>query len=146
MREAAVLQVVAALMFSRNEVLACRRAAHKASPGVWEFPGGKVEVGEDPFEALEREIQEELGLSCQAVQSFDVSETIVGAQVIRLNAIICSVNFKGELSSTDHDKFRWLALNQLDEVEWAKPDLSAVNKLRAIGSVSQLNIRYPGAV
>lgn len=141
MREASVLQVVAALMIRGDQVLACRRASHKASPGVWEFPGGKIEAGEQPFEALEREIQEELGLACRAVQSFDVSETHMGAQTIRLHAVICSFNFEGELSSTDHDQFRWLSINQLDEVDWAKPDHPAVSKLRAIGSLSHLNSR-----
>ena len=141
MKEAAALQVVAALIISGDQVLACRRASHKVSPGVWEFPGGKVEVGEEPFEALEREIQEELGLPCRALDSFDISETPMGDQLIRLHAVICSFNFEGELSSTDHDQFRWLSINQLDEVEWAKPDLPAVNKLRTLGSLSELNFR-----
>lgn len=141
-----MVQVVAALMFNADRVLACRRAAHKASPGVWEFPGGKVEVGEGPFEALEREIQEELGITCRAIQSFDVSETPLGNQTIRLQAVLCAAVFDGELSSTDHDQFRWLAINQLDEVEWAKPDLPSVKKLREIGSFSGLDLGDTGIV
>ncbi|OFW08605.1 MAG: hypothetical protein A3H27_09110, partial [Acidobacteria bacterium RIFCSPLOWO2_02_FULL_59_13] len=54
--------VVAALLFENNRVLVCQRPHQGDFPGKWEFPGGKIEPGEDPQAALRRELQEELGI------------------------------------------------------------------------------------
>ena len=75
------IHVVAAIFTKGEKVLACRRAPHKSSPGLWEFPGGKVEAGESSFAALEREIKEELGFECKPSETFDVSITKVGERI-----------------------------------------------------------------
>ena len=126
------IHVVAAIFIKGEKVLACRRAPHKTSPGLWEFPGGKVEPGESPFAALEREIKEELGFSCKPQETYDFSITKVGKLDIKLETIICPFDSDQELSSTDHDEFRWLAIHELHTVNWAKPDLPAVVKLSVV--------------
>ena len=63
MNDVPTIDVVAAVVTDGDEILVCRRGAHIGQAGRWEFPGGKVETGERPREALVREIQEELGLS-----------------------------------------------------------------------------------
>jgi 8-oxo-dGTP diphosphatase len=124
---------VAAAIFTKGEkVLACRRAPHKSSPGLWEFPGGKVEPGEDAFAALQREIREELGFDCKPRETYDISVTKVGELEIKLETIICPFETDQELSSTDHDEFRWLAVDELHKVKWAKPDQPAVKKLSVV--------------
>lgn len=123
------IHVVAAIFTNEKKVLACRRASHKSSPGLWEFPGGKVENGESAFTALEREIKEELGFECKPSETFDVSITEVGELEIKLETIICPFDTVHELSSTDHDEFRWLALVELHTVNWALPDRPAVKRL-----------------
>ncbi len=124
---------VAAAIFLKDEmVLACRRAPHKTSAGLWEFPGGKVEPGETSFAAIEREIKEELGFDCHPQEIFDITVTKVGALEIKLETIICLFETNQELSSTDHDKFRWLAITELYNVEWAMPDRPAVKKLSSV--------------
>ena len=128
------IHVVAAIFTNGEKVLACRRASHKSSPGLWEFPGGKVENGESAFTALEREIKEELGLECKPRETFDVSITKVGELDIKLETIICPFDTEHELSSTDHDEFRWLASNELHTVNWAMPDRPAVKKLSVVGA------------
>lgn len=138
MKDLPALEVVAALLVRGDRVLAGRRASHKSSPGFWEFPGGKVEAGEDPFVALEREIKEELGLYCRANETFDLSETKGDPFVIRLHAIVCEFDYEGEISSTDHDELRWLGVGELEEVKWAKPDLPAVRRLMGMESFSGL--------
>jgi len=130
-----VLHVVAAIFIQDNRVLACRRAPHKSSPGLWEFPGGKVDAGENPFEALEREIREELNLICHPLRQFDVSETELGEQVIRLESIVCALEENPELTSTDHDQFLWAEQKQIQTLDWAGPDLPAVRKLSELPSL-----------
>ena len=123
------LHVVAAIIISDGRVLACRRAPHKASPGLWEFPGGKVDPGELPFDAIVREIQEELQLAILPLQTFDVSETVVRDSLIRLECIVCKPLAEFNLQSTDHDSFLWLLPTELLGLDWAAPDLPAVTSL-----------------
>jgi 8-oxo-dGTP diphosphatase len=126
------LHVVAAIIISGGRVLACRRAPHKSSPSLWEFPGGKVDLGELPLDAIVREIREELELDVLPLRTFDVSETLVGDTLIRLECIVCQPLADFKLKSSDHDAFLWLLPGQLGELDWATPDLPAV------GLVSQL--------
>lgn len=126
------LHVAAAIFIRDQKVLACRRAPHKSSPGLWEFPGGKVEPGETSFIALVREIKEELGFECKPRETYDVSITRVGELEIKLETIVCPYESDQELSSTDHDEFRWLEVDELHKVKWAKPDQPAVKKLSMV--------------
>lgn len=132
MSENLVLHVAAAIFVKGEKVLACRRAPHKSSPGLWEFPGGKVEPGESAFSALVREIKEELGFECKPRETYDVSTTKVGELEIKLETIVCPYDSEQELSSTDHDEFRWLEVDELHKVKWAKPDWPAVKKLSVV--------------
>lgn len=129
MQDKQLLHVVAAIVVADSKVLACRRASHKAASGQWEFPGGKVEPGEKSHEALIREIKEELELDCETLQTFDISDTLVGNKVIRLETILCRIHATPSLSSTDHDQFLWLEKSEIAHLDWAKPDLPAVKKL-----------------
>lgn len=138
MQENPPLHVVAAIIVADSKVLACRRASHKAAAGLWEFPGGKVDPGEDAHTALIREIKEELGLDCETIHTFDVSDTLVGTQIIRLETILCKIEAIPSLSSTDHDDFVWLSQNDISTLDWAKPDLPAVAKLALRGGFSDL--------
>lgn len=132
------LHVVGAILLQGDRILVARRATHKSAPGLWEFPGGKVESGESPAQALEREIHEELGLRIKSLKTFDVSETPVGDTLIRLEVILCELlsDFAG--ASSDHDKFMWAKASDLESLNWANPDLPAVASLAALGSLDKL--------
>lgn len=132
------LHVVAAIIVDDSNILACRRAPHKAAGGKWEFPGGKVEPGENSKQALIREISEELSIECHAIRSFDTSDTQVGDSLIRLETIICTAGRLGNLASTDHDDFAWLAPTDLRLFDWAAPDLPAVALLENMSDFSLL--------
>lgn len=138
MQENPPLHVVAAIIVEDSKVLACRRASHKVAAGQWEFPGGKVDPGEDAHEALVREIKEELDLDCESLRTFDISDTLVGSQIIRLETIICRIPTIPYLKSTDHDQFLWLTQTELANLEWAKPDLPAVAKLALMDGFSDM--------
>jgi 8-oxo-dGTP diphosphatase len=132
------LHVVGAILLKGDRILLARRAAHKSAAGMWEFPGGKVDPGESPSEALAREIHEELGLQIKVNRTFDVSDTVLGEAIIRLETMVCEVDGEFDGVSSDHDAFMWAEVSDLDSLDWPKPDLPAVFKLRALGRLSEL--------
>lgn len=129
MQEISPIHVVAAIFIQGSRVLACRRALHKSAPGLWEFPGGKVDDGEEPHMAIVREIKEELGLDCVALSTFDISNTSVGQQIIRLETVLCKMLATQQLKSTDHDAFEWVSAGESQKLAWANPDLPALDRL-----------------
>jgi len=129
------LQVVAAMIVQDERVLACRRAIHKSAAGMWEFPGGKVEPDEEPFVALFREIREELGIPIEVVETIDISETLVGDQIIQLQTVLCRMDQSEILSSTDHDEIIWVNAALARLLSWAKPDIPGLLKLIELGII-----------
>ena len=139
MPESAPLHVVAAVMIHEGKILGCRRASHKDAAGLWEFPGGKVESGESPQEALRREISEELSLTVVPWRVLDKSVTQVNeALTIQLECWVIILDRLPALKSSDHDEFVWLRPEDLSRYSWAKPDLPAVKKLCAHGDLETL--------
>lgn len=132
------LHVVGAILLKGDRILIARRAPHKSAPGLWEFPGGKVERGESPPEALEREILEEMGLTIKSLKTVDVSDTLVGDMVIRLEVIVCELLNDFEGFSSDHDQFLWASKGDLPPLAWATPDLPAVELLLGFEDLSAL--------
>jgi 8-oxo-dGTP diphosphatase len=131
------LEVVAAVMVRDGRVLACRRAAHKPGAGTWEFPGGKVEPGERPEEALAREIREELGIDVTVGALVDRSEVPVGDRVIDLACYLADPVGPLPTTSTDHDELRWVPVAELGTLAWSAPDLPAVARLIRDGGGGQ---------
>lgn len=129
--EVEIVEVVAAVIYDGDRVLACRRRPEKAAGGLWEFPGGKIERGETPSQALAREIREELGILISVDSLFTLDDTVVGDRVIRLGCWSSSIRGALPQSSTDHDELRWVTRDELASLEWATPDLPAVTKLQA---------------
>lgn len=135
------LQVVGAVFLCDDEgrsvttrddahaVLACRRAPGKSAAGKWEFPGGKVEDGEAPEDALAREIGEELGLDVEVGALVDRSSTPVGTALIDLACYLVRFSVR-PTSSADHDVLVWHPLAELDHLDWADPDWPAVRRLQ----------------
>ncbi|QLD11662.1 (deoxy)nucleoside triphosphate pyrophosphohydrolase [Microbacterium oleivorans] len=124
-----VLLVAAAVIFDGDRVLACRRSPDKAAGGQWEFPGGKVEAGEVPEEAVRREICEELATDIRVVGELTTADTEVGEVTIRLICLRAQLMSDPPLSSTDHDRMVWIPVEELGSLDWAMPDLPAVEML-----------------
>jgi len=125
------LRVVAAVVTRGGLVLACRRRADRAAGGKWEFPGGKVESGEDDASALRREIAEELGVDILVGDLFTVDDTLVGDRVIRLVCHRAQLLGSPPTKSTDHDQLEWVPTSDLHRLDWAAPDLPAIRLLTA---------------
>ncbi|MFB6612245.1 (deoxy)nucleoside triphosphate pyrophosphohydrolase [Agromyces sp. NPDC056379] len=128
------LEVVAGAIFDEGQLFACRRAPGKAAAGRWEFPGGKIEVGEDPRAALARELHEELEVDVAVGDLLDRSQTRVGDVIIDLATYEVTLLDSRPVQSTDHDRLGWFDLNELVSLDWAEPDLPAVAALIARSS------------
>lgn len=123
------LDVVAAIIGDGELVLACRRRAGLHSAGKWEFPGGKVEPSESEQDALRRELYEELRVRVGPLSHLCTDVTESGGRTIRLSCYRAALVGTRPESSTDHDALAWLTPSQLDQVDWAAPDLPAVRRL-----------------
>jgi 8-oxo-dGTP diphosphatase len=114
-----------------SRVLAARRAAPPELAGRWEFPGGKVEPGENPEDALRREIREEL--SVDIVLSHELVGPDDGRWPIseQLTMRLWFGHVHGEpRTDVAHDEVRWLSASQLDDVPWLPADVAVAQRLR----------------
>jgi 8-oxo-dGTP diphosphatase len=121
--------VMGAAIIHRGRVLAARRTTPPSARGLWEFPGGKVEPGEDPDAAIVREISEELACGIRVVGQLDGEQHIKDGYTLR---VAVAELVEGEPIPHEHDAVRWLAADQLDLVAWLEPDLPFLPELRAL--------------
>jgi 8-oxo-dGTP diphosphatase len=132
-----MLVVAAAIvddLASPSRVLAARRVEPRALAGGWEFPGGKVEPGEDPVTALHRELAEELQVRVRLGAEFPPtgggSWPIANRRVMRL--WLAEVTAGTPNPTDSHDELRWLTAGQLDDVPWLPADLAIIDRLRPL--------------
>lgn len=121
--------VVGAAILRDDEVLAALRGPSMSHPGVWEFPGGKVEEGETPRECLARELEEELGVEADVGELIARGESTVDGRRIILDVFACRIR-AGQPVAREHAELRWVSRTAIDDVEWAEADLPAVDALR----------------
>ena len=121
--------VVGAAIVRDGRVLACRRTAPLDAAGRGELPGGKVEPGEAPEAALVREVREELGCDI-AVTGWLEDETPIGERYVLRVAV--AVLVAGEPDPVEHDAVRWLAADELGDVDWLDPDRPFLPLLAAV--------------
>ncbi len=117
--------VVGAVLERGGLILAARRGAGMTQPGLWEFPGGKVEPGETPTEALRREVAEELGCTVEVGAHVARCEHESASRVVVLNTYRCTV-VAGEPRAIEHDEIRWVAPERLADLSWSPADLATV--------------------
>lgn len=111
--------MVGAAVVRAGKVLATRRTAPPELAGRWEFPGGKVEPGEQPADALEREIAEELGCGIEVTGWLAGSAAIGETHELRVATVRLT---RGEPDPVEHDQVRWLGPDELGDVDWLEPD------------------------
>ena len=132
-----MIQVVAGIIIRNKTVLIARRASHKAMAGKWEFPGGKIEVGETPQTALEREILEEFGVVIKAGTYIASNIHDYGDLQIELRAYHARY-VNGEFELTDHDQIAWVDKKELENYEkrgvWKQVKKSQIGDRKIIGS------------
>jgi len=123
--------VVAALLFQEGRLLICQRSAKGQFPNKWEFPGGKIEAGEDPKEALRRELREELEISAEIGEEvWRTEHQYPGHPPIRL--LFFSVQkYSGVVENRVFQEIRWVAPRDLSQYDFLAADLPLVEKLRS---------------
>jgi 8-oxo-dGTP diphosphatase len=122
------VNVVAAIIIKDKKIFATQRGYGEFKDG-WEFPGGKVEKGETPENAIVREIKEELDTEIKVNEYFDTVEYDYPNFHLSMKCYICSV-LSGKLELLEHEAARWLDSDSLLSVDWLPADLGLVEKLK----------------
>lgn len=129
------IRVVAAIIKAVNEsgepVIFATQRGYGEFQGGWEFPGGKIEVGESPQEALRREIIEELDTEITIGELVDTVEYDYPNFHLSMDCFWCEV-LSGNLILKEHEDARWLLKEQLDDVEWLPADITLVEKIKKV--------------
>lgn len=122
------VNVVAAIIIKDKKIFATQRGYGEFKDG-WEFPGGKVEQGEAPENAIVREIKEELDTVIEVKEYFDTVEYDYPNFHLSMKCYICKV-VSGKLDLLEHEAAKWLDKDYLDTVDWLPADLGLVDKLK----------------
>lgn len=121
------VRVVAAIIIDDGKVFATQRGYGEFKDG-WEFPGGKIDAGETPEEALIREIKEELDTEIVVKEFLDTVEYDYPKFHLSMDCFICKIK-SGELVLKEHEASKWLTKETLDSVEWLPADLGLIEKI-----------------
>jgi 8-oxo-dGTP diphosphatase len=123
------IHVVAALLRKEHCIFVQQRGAHQKQPLLWEFPGGKIEKGESPQEALVRECWEELGIHVQPTHVW--METMYAYSDVRV--VLCVIEATWDCAlppqPTACAQWKWQPVDRLMELEWCPADIAVVEKI-----------------
>lgn len=121
------IEVVAAIIIRDNKVFATQRG-YGDFAGGWEFPGGKIEPGESPQQALVREIKEELDADIIVGELLDTVEYDYPKFHLTMHCFLCELA-SDHLVLLEHEAAKWLSRDDLSSIDWLPADLGVVEKL-----------------
>ncbi len=127
------LAVKALIVHKGNILLVKRQPNDPQKPGMWEFPGGRLNVGEDPFDGLKREVKEETNIDIDVLQPTTVSHfTRADKQVITLITFFCKAKTTGVKLSEEHTDYKWSPISECKATlgEFFHKDVDAYNRLK----------------
>ena len=134
------VKVVAAIIKAVNEngetIIFATQRGYGDFKGGWEFPGGKIESGETPQEALKREIIEELDTEVSVGELMDTVEYDYPQFHLSMDCFWCQV-VRGNLVLKEHEAARWLTKDELNNVEWLPADITLIEKIRNLLSMTR---------
>ena len=124
------LLVAGALIVKNNKILICQRSLDNDHPLKWEFPGGKVKTQEEPYQALKREINEELKISighpiylCDYMFEYKDLDKKVKLFFYLIN------EYSGEISNNVHNQLKWIEIKQLSDYDFLEGDHEIIKKI-----------------
>ena len=122
-------RVVAALILKNGKVLVCQRTRHQSMPLKWEFPGGKIEDGEQPRDALRRELEEELGIDAQIGEEVArIRHDYKNGGSVELRFYVVN-EYTGEMENRIFRDMRWAKRSELPSYDFLEADLELVRDL-----------------
>ena len=134
------VKVVAAVITASNEngekMIFATQRGYGDFKGGWEFPGGKIESGETPQEALKREIIEELDTEVSVGELMDTVEYDYPQFHLSMDCFWCQI-VRGNLVLKEHEAARWLTKDELNNVEWLPADITLIEKIRNLLSMTR---------
>ena len=122
------IEVVASIIHQDGKILATQRG-YGDFKGLWEFPGGKIEPGETPEEALRREIHEELNIDISVEKHICIVEHDYPNFHLTMHCYWCSI-VQGEVVLNEHQSARWLEKTEWESVKWLPADIVVVKELQ----------------
>ena len=122
------VRVVAAVIRKDDKIFATQRGYGEFKDG-WEFPGGKIEEGETPEQALAREIREELNTEIQVGKLIDTIEYDYPKFHLSMDCFWCEI-MQGGLELKEHEAARWLSKEELYSVDWLPADVGVIEKIK----------------
>lgn len=126
-----MIDVVVGLIFKGSKIYICQRSGGEFD-GKWEFPGGKLEVGESESDALVRELNEELGCDVNVERLFLISEYKYQSGLsVKLHTFECSIK-SGEIESVVHSNEKFVDINNLKDYDFVEGDYEIINKLMLV--------------
>ena len=125
-----VAAVITAEVGSVTKIFTTQRGYGELEGG-WEFPGGKIEEGETPQQALKREIMEELDTEIEVGELIDVIEYDYPTFHLSMDCFWCKV-ISGDLVLKEHEAAKWLSKKELDSVDWLPADVTLIDKIREV--------------
>ncbi|MGD8189827.1 (deoxy)nucleoside triphosphate pyrophosphohydrolase [Brevibacillus ginsengisoli] len=121
--------VGAVIVNEEHKILAALRSKQMSLPGMWEFPGGKIEKGEMPQDSLIREIREEL--ECDIEVGELVSDSVYEYPTVKVRLITYFAKVVGGVpQASEHEELRWITRDELNSLQWAPADLPTIDELR----------------
>ena len=124
------VKVVAAIITKDNKIFATQRGYGDFKDG-WEFPGGKVEPGEKPEDAIVREIKEELGADIRVTGFLTTVEHDYPQFHLSMDCFWAELKDGSEMTLLEHESAKWLARDELDTVGWLPADVKVVDRMKS---------------
>ena len=125
-----IVRVAAAVIIDKGRVFATQRGYGEYKDG-WEFPGGKIEPGETPEEAIVREIMEELEAEIEPVRLIDTVEYDYPGFHLSMDCFLCRLKSEN-IVLKEHEAARWLDKSSLYDVEWLPADLGLIENIKTL--------------